>query len=644
MWRPTALKLSPIEVIALGFGVVCLVLVAMQTIPPENVNFDAMWYHLRAAERYAVAGGMDRTPEGDLLLSLPQTASWLYTWAFCWPGGVVEDHVRLALLLELTTVFTTLATIPALVRALCPSLPRESTRLAWVAFFFFPTIFTYDTGIMGGADHVVALWSVTSILTWFHARRSMSYRSWALFGVQIASLLAKYSSIYVLIPLVLVVAVDWAWRFRKLRHWGPLVTALVALTLTTPYWLRNVIWYHNPVYPAAGSLFPSTPWNTDADAWNLNAKESTTWTEGGTAAHKLEVTARALFNYQIDLNTWGDMTGNQPITGVVYFLSLLCLPFISDRRRLLVLALIMHGGIAVWFNTHQHQMRYLTVLFAPMAAGVAAVAISLWRSQAQLAKAAVLLAAGYELIAFGDMPFRKTHRMNGGQSTVDIVANYLVRRGARSGHFGFWESVGAALPPNAKLLVHGVSPTLGLGLQTVTDVIPLQLGINYGRWGSESEILSHLRKMGVTHVAMERGKEQSDSVSGEALFDSLFQQLRDKKPFGGVVVGELPDTAKNVGGGVLYIGCGSMFRTGLYTLEALKVPITPWYHPLPNPEPLAETQGDWHSLLPRAAYVVRESDCAQPDPPGSEFTFVNEQPGWPKKLRHFVRTAGRVMQ
>src|SRR4029079_13520839 len=135
--------------------------------------------------------------------------------------------------------------------------------------------------------------------------------------------------------------------------------------------------------------------------------------------------------------------------------SLLALPFIQDKkRRLVMLAFIFTRGIYIWFNTHQNHHRFLIVLMGPMSAGAAAVSLSLWRSRRLLARAAVLVGAGWHLAAYGDVPFRKTHRMASGNSTVGIASDWLGRHGGRVGRFQSWEQIGEALPPNAVPLVH----------------------------------------------------------------------------------------------------------------------------------------------------------------------------------------------
>jgi hypothetical protein len=623
-------------------GAVCLFLVSLQTLSPDNVNFDSAWYHLRAAERYALAGAMVRTPEGDQLLTLPQLNSWIYAWAFLHPIGVIEQKVRLVLLLEFSTFAGTLALLPPLVRALAPSLPRASTRAAWVALFLFPSIFIYDTGIMGGADHVVALFSTAALLVWFQVRTEPGWRGWALFGVVLTGLLAKYSSLYLLAPFIPVVLADQLLAKRGLR--GPFISAGVVLALTIPYWARNLLWHHNPVYPLASSIFPSVPWNQDAAAWSLNYKESNVFYPAGSPLHTLQTTLASLVDHQVGLYTWGDMTGGQAIFGSAYFLSVLALPFVLGARRLYLLALILAVGIMVWFNTHQHHMRYLTVLMAPMAAGAAAVAVLAWRQwPAWLGRAAVLTVVGYHLIAFADMPFRKTHRMAGGNSTVGVAIEYVARGGGPTGSLQRWQAIGAALPKNAVPVVHGINPHLGLGRQSLTDVVGLQYGINYGRWGTVPEVYRRLREMGATHLAWGGVPMQPDSVTGEALFYGLASLTVERQQVGGMSLGELPtEPPVSLGDGLLYQGCGEMYASGLYALAQLVEPTRPMYHPFPSVTPrLAVNPASvppetWTSVT----YVVQETGCAPVMPPGPEFTLMGAHDGFPKQLRYFVRTVG----
>lgn len=646
-WRAQP-PFSPVELAALLFAGVCLGLLLLQVIAPDNVNFDAMWYHLRAAERYAMAGAIERTPEGDMLLSLPSATGWLYTWAFLAPGLPVDDRVVLALHLELAVFIGTLACLPALVRALVPGRQRSATRMAWIALFFFPSVFIYDTGLMGGADHMVALWAASSVLAWVQAREREDLGSWALVGVQLAGMSAKYSSLYLMVPLLPMIALDLAWRTRgradvraawKANALRLLAAAGVTLLITAPYWLRNWVWYHNPIYPMASWLFPNTPWHPDAAASQAYYALSNNFTASvSSPQYRVESTLAALFDYQKRLYGWKDMMGDQPVMGSGYLLSLAVLPFLPERRRLLALAVLVNVGIMVWFNTHQHHMRYLTVLTPLMAAGMAATAISLWELGAA-GRLAVAGTAALLLSAYADVPFRQTHRIWRHSSPVENAGEFIAKRGPGGIRLKMWAEIGAALPPSAKPLVHGVETHLGLPRQTVTDCTGLQFGINYGRWGSVAEVWRRLRKMGVTHVIWSGDVEQADSISGEALIMALAKSTVQQQVVRGLHLGELPASAPPAEPGthILYLGCSDHWKTGVYHLSTLAAPLPPAHYPWPTLSPFeAATLENWQSVATdeRIGWVAIEEKCKLPPPAG----YVNMGTALqPDKVRYFVR-------
>ena len=641
--RVTEPAFTMVELVAVLFGGVCLGLLLLQVIAPDNVNFDAMWYHLRSAERNALAEAILRTPEGDMLLSLPSATSWLYTWAFLAPGMTTDQRVVLALHLELAVFIGTLAYLPALVRALVPGQQKRAARIAWVALFFFPSMFVYDTGLMGGSDHVVALWAAAVVLAWIQARERNDGASWALLGLQIAGLTAKYSSIYLLVPFIPMMLIDALWRGRSLpalrRLEGLVVAAGVTLVVTSPYWLRNLVWYHNPIYPAASWLFPSTPWNQDATASQTYYELSNIFTAAvSSPSYRLESSFGALIDYQSKLYGWKDMMGDQPVMGSGYILSLAVLPLLPERRRLLGLALLVNLGILVWFNTHQHHMRYLTVLTPLMAAGMAATALSLWEL-GWPPRLAVMGITGLLLSAYGDVPFRQTHRIWRHSSPVENAAEFIAKRGPGGIRIKMWSEIGAALPANAKPLVHGVETHLGLPRQSVTDCSGLQFGINYGRWGSVAESWRQLREMGVTHLIWSGDVEQADSISGEALLMALASSTVNQQMVQGLHLGELPEATPPAEPGthILYVGCTEHWRTGIYSIATLAEPLPPANYVWPHLEPyeaVAQTDYAAASNDPRVGWVAMEESCRLPGPMGYTNMGTALQPA---KVRYFVR-------
>lgn len=628
----------------IGAGAIALGLVAFQALNPENVNYDTRWYHFRVAERYALAERFVRFPEGDYLAVLPQAATWLWTWAFTRPYVLLHDRAQLALLMEVTTVVGALALVPPLARALLPTLTPKQTRLAWVAFFLFPSVLIYDTAVMGGADHVAALWAAAMLLTWLQARQRGDRRSWALFGLTLAGALAKYTSLYLVLPLVAVVVLDAAVRARRAPGartpivLAPLLAGAVTVVLTAPHWLRNLIHYRNPVYPLLGSVFPSTPWNEDGPAWLHRMSLATVeFSNHGTAANTASRTLESLYSYAYEPFTWGDFVGGQGVFGFAYLLSLVPLPFIRGRR-LWVIAAIVHAGIAFWFNVN-HQMRYLTIFVPIMAAAVAAVCAHVWSWRSWLVRGALFAVVGLHAVAFFDVPFRRTHRI-GGSSATERSIDYLVRTGEKYKPYPFWD--GVALPPRAVPLVHGVSPMLGIGRQSVTDVPGLQFGLNYGRLGSVPAIHQRLRSMGVTHVLWQAKAEQPDSIAGEALFAGLASTTVNRKQHKGWWIGELPaepETGSPVGDGLLYVGCASIVETGLYKLSDLAEPMREQWAWVKWPKPRA-TAADWKTLLPRATFVVQEEGCGLNGP--GDFAQYGTQTGHHRELRYYVRSTGRA--
>lgn len=628
---------SNVELLALLFGGGCLLLLLFQVISPDNVNYDAMWYHLRAAERNALASAIQRTPEGDVLLTLPSATSWLYTWAFLAPGMVTEDRVVLALHLEFAVFAGTLACVPPLVRALVPGRDRRATRVSWVALFFFPSVFIYDTGLMGGADHMVALWAGAAVLAWIQARERGDLWSWVLPGLQLAGLTAKYSSLYLLIPLAPLMLGDALWRRRVS---GLFVAAGVGLLMTSPYWLRNLVWYHNPVYPSAGFLFPNSPSNPDFAAWQSYWAQLVVLNpNAGSTAHRVRSTLRVLVDYHQQIYGWKDMTGDQPVMGSGYFLSLVVLPFLPERRRLFALAVLVNLGIVVWFNLSQYHFRYLTVLTPLMAAGMAATALSLW----ELGLPARLGVVGLTcllLSAYADVPFRHTHRLNRASSPVENAGDFITKRGPGSGRLSMWRELAATLPPEARPVVHGIDPHLGLPRLSITDNSGWQLGINYGRWGSVAEAWRGLRALGATHLIWTDEVEQADSLAGEAIFRALARATVNQKVVRGMNVGELPAEAPSSQPGthVLYVGCTLPRQTGIYSLPALVSPLPPADNPWPVVVPDEALQSDtWLTAASqdRVGWVVQEESCKLAAPPG--YVSMGVQKMLPISLRYYVR-------
>jgi hypothetical protein len=484
---------------------------------------------------------------------------------------------------------------------------------------------------MGGADHVAALWAPLAVLSWFQARERGDGKSWVSFGINLGGLaLAKYTSVLLVGPLigitVLVAALGLRGRVgRWQRLQGPVVAGLAALVVTSAHWLRNLVFYGNPVYPLAAKVFPTHPWTQDSAVWHVRYSRELFVPTDGTLMLRLEDTLRALWNYHLELYTWEDFTQRLPIFGSLYAVSLVVLPFLRGARRLWLVALVTHVGIAIWFNL-AHQLRYLTIFVPVMGAACAVTAAELWRWKHLATRLVVVAVVCAQLVVAGDVPFAPTHRMNGAFAPLERVIVFLgrglmERNLERFNVFQDWEQIGQKLPPSARILVHSMGPSLGVNHVTYNDTPGLEYGLNYAELGSVKAIVEKLREYGVSHVAWREYIGQNESVAGELLFLTMVStatQADERVVMHGWTVAALQEEAPvEPSATVLYVGCGTNYENGLYPLKALGLPVAPsnvdqtWSTPTERGEP--------RELVARANYVVHEQTCSTAVAPGGEF-------------------------
>ncbi|MBL8922980.1 MAG: hypothetical protein JNJ54_29290 [Myxococcaceae bacterium] len=597
-----------VEAAAVLAGAVAVVMVAAPTWTPENLNFDARWYHLGNAELYAAAGGIWRSPEGNHLLTGPHLWSWLATWAFLAPDSLY-DRIVLASQIEVVAFVTTLALISALARALRPAGSSSRYSLAWVCFFLFPAIFIYDTGLMGGADRFAALWAASAFLLWTLARRTNRPGPWVLLGAHLAgAVLCKYTSVIFLAPFSVVVVVDrlLAWRrgnaFRPILV-GQLGTVVAGAVTLAPYWVRNLVFYGNPVYPLAARLFGGGPYAPEAAVWQARYAVELFTPPDSSLWWRLGETVRAVADHHVGLYTWGDFTGGAPVFGSVF--ACLAIPALLTTRlsRVWLVIGMTAAGIALWFSL-AHQMRYLVIFVPLMAAAVAVVVVELW-SWGWLSRLAVVGLVALQLLGSLELPFFATHRMNGRRSPLAKLLEFLQRGQAersaeRFAVFRDWSVLGERLPVSARLLIHSYASSFGIGRVTLTDVPGIQLGLSYAHEGSVRGVFERLRAMGVTHVAWSDGSESPDSLASELLFRAYVDQLPRQFDQAGFHVSELAEPPQELDGPVLVLGCHGRYPAGGYPLAALGKPIPP-----PDAVVMPEAPAlPWSAEAPWSAAIV----------------------------------------
>lgn len=544
---------GPLVIAAWIFGLLGVTALYLNILTPGNLSYDARWYHVALAEDYAASGAIHRFPEGSFQGSIPQLATYLYTWAFLLPRAGLFVHVELAGHLEFLLFLVTLASLPLLVQWLSP---ERRIRGAWAALFLFPGIFVYDATLNGGADHILAMWTVPIVLSLARFWRAPNRGRAALLAALVAAQeMTKYQAMYVLVPAVTLFlgrALFVALRAprREVRREAVAAVALaggVGLAVTSILWLKNWIWYGNPVFPFMHERFATRPWTPDAHISHDYADPR--WIPTGHGWARLGETAVETLRFGFRSHDWGEFHGLWPVVGFLFTL-LWPIPFLLPRAgRLRLLAGITLLAVAIWYFTF-HQDRYLTVLVPLMAASVLVTLNRVWHTSV-VPRIGAALVVFVQLAWGGDHPFLPSHSMLGQAAvkhTIDFLASgfgkqYDTRFTVEPG----LETVGEALPhdPRARkrtrVLIHGQHLRLGIGAPAISDAPEQQSGFAYRLWSSPSEVHHHLREMGVTHVAWTPVPALWFDWGAElAFFDFVTHYAVDRGSAGGYFLARIP--------------------------------------------------------------------------------------------------------
>lgn len=577
--RPTWLSIALV-----AYGVLALGLLYFTIITPDNIAYDARWYHLATAERYAVVGGIKPFAEGWFVGSYPQLATWVYSFAFLAPSAHAFDKIELAAHIEFVLFLFSVFSIPVVVRRV---IGGRHQPLAWVARLLFPGVFLYDSSLAGGADHVAALWAIPVFLSFLRAFPSLDLRACLLFSCCAAgAVLTKYSVVgMVVFPGLALVTRALVLTFRErrrslsaLRPFGSLAATLsVGLLLTSAHWLKNWIWYHNPVYPLLFRTFASRPWTVDSPD-RFGHFMPVEWSAPHTWAGAL-ATLKATLTFSFIPNDWDMFHGKVPVFGSLLTLSLPLLLFIRPRKRLFALLACTHVAIAVWYWMF-HQDRYLQSYLPWMGAAVACIGIEVWRLGLAPRLAAVALVA-LQLAWGGDTPFIPGHAMSGGTPLTPAIrllsSSYRKDFEQRLEVYPPMEQIKQHVRKGGALLIHEQHLHLGIGVPVVSDWIGWQGGISYVRTAKPSSMYREFSRMGVSDVLWSATSKGYDSVGGDlAFYFFLANYTQRTTALGGQTLSRLTEHAPSDADfrdSALFLGCGDTYENGVYRLTDLSVTV-----------------------------------------------------------------------
>jgi len=513
-------------------GAALTLLIYLGVFSPDAVNYDASWGHFTVPQDYARAGRIVAFP-GDYSKNVPQLAALLRTWCFSVPGlGHPALRWMLALHQEFSLFLWTLAGVAAAVRFM---LEDQDVRGAWVAFYLFPIIFVYDHNLGGAADHVAAFFGLPGLVAAGRLLEQLTWRRAVVMVVCMAGgFLTKYQAFYWMLPLLLIVGVAWALRLIRLGRgeghaaerralWLLPVWIGVGLgVLVAPHFLRNWVFYHNPLYPFAQQVFTGTRPSVENAAFLFsNIFVDTNWVPRGGFWHRLHDAFFLAFTFSFEPHY--SFVGNAPVFGSLFTLLLPGLLCIRQRRYPLLGAVVSFATLLIWgytFNVDRNLQVFMPLLVATTAAVLIGILRLGW-----LARVAIAPLVLFQIIWGADALFYSSKSRI--DSALDLmVSGFHGNAGDRfKSYNATFRQLGKALPPDAKVMLHMSHVSLGLDREVVLDWAGFQGLISYAHVHGMRELAELYRGLGVTHLLYTPNERPDSSVQGEVVFQSLVRWI-----------------------------------------------------------------------------------------------------------------------
>jgi len=578
LWRHLASsRRGLLPAVVAGFGILCVGLIYLGLLSPDAVNYDATWYHLRIAQDYARWGRI--RPFFDYNAIVPHLASILHTWGYLVPGLGGAPRWMMALHMEFALFLWTLVGVAAGIQRLTGDF---TLRASWVSFFLFPIIFVYDSNIGGSADHVLAFFAVPVVLATLQLQNGFSKGRCALLAIAVAGAsLTKYQAIYFAVAIVPIVVVLWLRDWirsapsgsvgvsRRDLLWAPAILLGLSVVLVSPHFIKNYLFYRNPVYPLLPQIFTnSTPTVPNASVLIDNIFVDAAWVPKGSFFARLWHAAELFITFSFKPHY--SFTKDVPAFGSLFTLLLPCLLLVPARRAIALTAAIATGALLAWgmtYNVDRNLQTFMPVLVCV----TGALLVKLWRL-GWLARLGLVPLVALQLVWGADAPFYGFPSQIHGAMEL-IRTTYEGRAKSRFEWYrSSFVSLGKALPRDAKVLLHGSHMSLGIDRDTLQDVMGFQGLISYHKVRTPREVFDYLRSLGITH--MTRTQVVWDSSRQEQILYDLFLSRYGVSMgnFGGNPLSAMPTQPPPVEQPyhVLCLGLYG-YANGLYPIEAMNV-------------------------------------------------------------------------
>jgi hypothetical protein len=519
-------------------------------------------------------------------------------------------------------------------------------------FFLFPSIFIYDQNIGGSADHVLGAAAVPIFLGLARTLPRFHLRWAVVTGVAAGvHILTKYQAVYMVFVVAVLVLLRlayfaivpaFAWVRRKWGvHRGGLGHALLprrnfwvapflilgaALLVSSPHFIKNAVFYQNPVYPFLSRLFPSS-----FDDWEPPERDKNpgrTRSKDAQRSHKAKTSRPSLsdepsgspptgpkkpydFRFRprthdfapqgdskLEKLVWANKTfldwpfvpGNRSLTeqrsymGALFTLLLPVLLFLRRAGRIWLALLATYLAFLIWGLTNANDRYLLAFLTLPM--GVAAALLVRSWEHGPLARLGTICLVAVQVVWGFDAPF-----FYGGQRLNDAVA--LLRSGYSGAkdekRFPYRRSerqLSDSLPKDAVVLGRYYKDLVGIDRTMLNTHAPIQTYVDFAKLTSVRDFWQICHDRGITHLLYPDGQRQPVRAQEAVLFDALVEASEEKRRMHGVVIAELGDEPPaETGPFYVYVRGMREYDDGVYPVQKLgldhrqprpKKPVVPW--------------------------------------------------------------------
>ncbi len=491
--RPAVSAVCPTrwEKFLAGFVVLTFGLAFIVALTPP-IEWDAQLYHLHQG-KYALALGRIAEPPDIPTFNYPSLIEMLYLAALALKGDIVAKLLH--------WVFAVLV-----VGAVWDCGRRFwNTRVAWIAAATLTAIPTFAT-VMGWAynDAALALYAFGAFYAVAIGHETKSTRWFVLAGV-FAGCAMGTKNTALIIPVALALLI---WRFNRQGFRHACMFSVVALAMALPWYLRNLVFVGNPIYPY---FIGGKNWDAFRAAWG------TRWGTGllNEPLRLLFVPWEATILGQEGTELYAATLGPIMLAFIPLLLIVASTGEEKNSRRVLRDALIFSlMGYLFWLlgvamSKLLLQSRYLIPIFTTLALAVGVVVERL-RS---------LDLRAFSLARFSKMLFGLMLGLTLGAQALELIAlnpapalagfeardQYLARRLSPRGYFDAMQAI-RELPPQHRILF--LWETRSYYAPYPLTAQPDQLLDAWAdlvyRFHNADGIADYLRREGFTHVLLSR--------------------------------------------------------------------------------------------------------------------------------------------